>query len=658
MIDYRLQDLLSKGNQLIIKYDSGTITNNEIYSEKFSLEESICSNESLKFGGCEASSIRFTISNSGISLKNKWLQVTFFLKNQETEYNIGYFKVISDKLDANKKTREIVAYDKMYDIVNCEISKFYNGLLFPITVKSFREQLFEFLECEQRDVELPNDDELICATPLYDSLFGGDVLRDICEINGCFGKIGKDGIFDYVFLEQETSAEIKTQHYSPSNLKYEDFTTQKIDGITLTQGNAETDFFFNPNDGDNLYTIETRALYFGENEKNVNRILERIYDIIGGIEYVPFSVKCTGVVDRGCGQKIKIHTTAGEIDSYIFERSLSGIQSLRDSITTNGTEIYEKRQVSSSRAVYYANKQITDIYKNNFYSYTFTNALQYSFSSTREYIIEFNVAATSNTDVIFLATIPIELDMDGEIIIRYYVDAKEDTDSTLRQYLHQGMNAVTISNFLSMGENDRLTLLVSAETAYTESVQRKQEARITSIENYIQTGEYTETEIDQTIPTAQIRKWGIKAVLFAKGLAGTASWDGTLNFAETMGKIAIQQIDSKMTKASLDILYPEMNTSNIGIVIGKISLQQIGLVGFSESIGMEQMVTNYTFEPKKAKNYTFNADYVGVDESYHLQTAYKVTSIAVEIDNGSMCSLTLRTDDKATIESVVIESEL
>lgn len=54
------QDSVEK--QLIIEYDGGTITNNELYSESFELTESLCSDNQLKFGSCEGGALKINHS--------------------------------------------------------------------------------------------------------------------------------------------------------------------------------------------------------------------------------------------------------------------------------------------------------------------------------------------------------------------------------------------------------------------------------------------------------------------------------------------------------------------------------------------------------------------------------------------------------------------
>ena len=79
MVDYTNFDLYTEetvDKQLVISFDGGTITNEDLHQEEFELTESLCSDSQLTFGSCEASEVKFRISNVFTSLKDKWLTIT------------------------------------------------------------------------------------------------------------------------------------------------------------------------------------------------------------------------------------------------------------------------------------------------------------------------------------------------------------------------------------------------------------------------------------------------------------------------------------------------------------------------------------------------------------------------------------------------------
>ena len=217
MVDYEYSNLFQQSSvykQLIIETDdkSVRITNNELHQQKFELEESLCSENQLRFGSCESSLIKFTVSNIFSSLKNKWINVSMVLDNNTNNpFLIGRYKVYSDIPTADKSFREITGYDELYDIINTNMADWYNSLTFPLTLKEFRNSFFNYIEVEQEEVELINDSMNIEKTIDTDELSGKDIICSICEINGCFGHIGRNGKFVYIILAQ------KAEGLFPSN---------------------------------------------------------------------------------------------------------------------------------------------------------------------------------------------------------------------------------------------------------------------------------------------------------------------------------------------------------------------------------------------------------------------------------------------------------
>ena len=150
MVDYEYSNLFQQSSvykQLIIETDdkSVKITNNELHQQKFELEESLCSEHQLNFGSCESSSIKFTVSNIFTSLKGKWITVSMILDNHTNNpFQIGRYKVYSDIPNGDKSYREVTAYDSLYDIINSNVSDWYNALTFPLTLKEFRDSFFNY----------------------------------------------------------------------------------------------------------------------------------------------------------------------------------------------------------------------------------------------------------------------------------------------------------------------------------------------------------------------------------------------------------------------------------------------------------------------------------------------------------------------------------
>lgn len=360
MVDYSLQDLFYAPNvdkQLIITTDDGsvTITNTELHQESFELTESLCSESELTFGACEAAVVKFTISNVFTSLKDKWITVKMVLDgNSSNPFIFGHYKVVSDKPTADRTKREIEAYDALYDIINADVVGWYNGIL-PntetyVTLKQFRDSFFSHFGITQKGIMLANDDMTTSRTVDADELSGSQVLNAICEINGCLGRIGRTGQFEFTYLENASPITISKNHYISAD--YQDYMVLQIDKLQIRQD--EDDIGSIVGTGSNTYVIENNFLVYGKDAAQLKAIATNVFNRIKGITYRPAEISSAGNPCIEVGDAIKLSTKYAELTTYVLERSLKGVQALTDSFIAQGEQL-RTTQINSS------NKSITQL---------------------------------------------------------------------------------------------------------------------------------------------------------------------------------------------------------------------------------------------------------------------------------------------------------
>lgn len=374
MIDYVNRELFHKGSvrkQLLIQFDDTTITNNRIYQEGFELLESLCSQDSLKFGCCEASQLKLKIRNEYETLIDKWLDVSLVINNDtENPLQIGKFKANSCELSGDKKYVNITAYDAMYDIINMDVVSWYDSLTFPLTLKEFRDNFFEYVGFEQEDIVLTQDSMIVDKTIEADELSGLTVISAICEINGVFGHINRQGKFVYVSLIPKQDELYPDDELYPSDelypiefatdenvqayetyvsCEYEDFETEYISSLQIRQ--EADDIGVIVGDGSNRYVVEDNFLVYGKEIDDLTEIAEALYEKIREVQYRPFKGVAQGNPCIEVGDAIVFYTRNMDVESYVFERTLKGIQSLRDTFEAKGTIEYEDEVNSTHRDV-------------------------------------------------------------------------------------------------------------------------------------------------------------------------------------------------------------------------------------------------------------------------------------------------------------------
>ena len=350
------------------------ITNTELHEDKFELSESLCSEKELKFGACEASVVKFTISNIFQSLKGKWITVKITPKGADAPYQIGRYKVYSDKPAADRKSRDVEAYDALYDVLNADMAAWYNSLTFPMTLKAFRDAFFQHFGIEQEEISLVNDNMTVEKTieitgssadgsTIGEALSGKTVLSCICEINGCFGHIGRDGKFHYISLDQEMQGLYPRNDLYPADdlyprdphsqpigrsfyisAKYEDYLVKSIDKLQINE--KENDIGVIVGTGSNGYNIEGNFLVYGKGSDELRGIANNVFGKIMNLVYRPYSADCKGNPCLEVGNSIRFNTKYELIETYILKRTLKGIQALRDAISADGEE-YRTKKVNS-----------------------------------------------------------------------------------------------------------------------------------------------------------------------------------------------------------------------------------------------------------------------------------------------------------------------
>lgn len=359
MVDYEYSNLFQQSSvdkQLIIETDDKTvkITNNELHQQKFELEESLCSENQLKFGSCEASSIKFTVSNIFTSLKDKWINASMVLDNHtDVPFKIGKYKVYSDVPSGDKSYREVTAYDALYDIINTNMGAWYNALIFPLTLKEFRDSFFNYFGIEQEEIALVNDSMLIEKTIETDELSGKDIICSICEINGCFGHIGRDGKFIYIILTQKAEGLFPSNELYPEDslypiekksetfrenryisCEYEDYEVQPISKVQIRQ--EENDIGAISGDGTNCYVVQDNFLVYGKSASELQEIADNLYYVIKSISYISFRAVLSGNLCLEVGDAVQFNTRRKIVNSYILQRKITGIQTLKDSFSASG----------------------------------------------------------------------------------------------------------------------------------------------------------------------------------------------------------------------------------------------------------------------------------------------------------------------------------
>lgn len=382
--------------QMLISVDGTKIAfdNSMIESEAFEMDESLCSESELKFGSCEANSVKFTVHDSPGSIVGKNITITETVDGDtENPFQYGKYKVYSDVPSSDRSKRQITAYDAMYDIINADVKAWYSELSFPMTLKAFRDSFFAYLGIAQVETSLVNDsmtvNKTIVATQTDDSsavteesaISGKKVVTAICEINGCFGNINREGKFEYVFLKAITSALYPAEDLFPAdNVFPSDANTESMTGHYITfdyedfQSKAITQLEIKTSEDNagaivgtagNNYSITGNFLVSDKTGAELEQIANNLLPVMKQAAYTP--IKSCTTVGNPCleiGNPIRFNTSREIVETYILQRTLTGVQSKRDSISAQGTQTHSAKVNSIRDAIESVQKRTNKLERN------------------------------------------------------------------------------------------------------------------------------------------------------------------------------------------------------------------------------------------------------------------------------------------------------
>ena len=325
------------------------VDKDQISSESFVLEQAVCDTSDLKFGECSAARLEIVVNDVNMDVTGK--EFTLSIEVGDYEMMLGIYKVASFVRQADVSKKKIVAYDRMLNF-DVDVSAWYRGLTFPMTLKQYRDSLCEFIGIKQNEVALPLDDMEVTRSIDPSKLSGRDAMKAICEINGCFGQIDITGRFKYVFLGASglfpseelypaddlfpSQLEGETlSHYNPSGTTYEDFLTYGIDKVQIRQ--EEGDVGASYGRGTNAYTIQGNFLVFGKKAEDLLNIAITVHDQISGKVYRPCKIVTQALPWVEPGDGIICYTSDDVIETYCLKRTIKGIQAMMDTFEAAGT---------------------------------------------------------------------------------------------------------------------------------------------------------------------------------------------------------------------------------------------------------------------------------------------------------------------------------
>ena len=348
-------DVAHKEIEIRIPEADITLSNEDIVSDSLELKEAIESSGNLSFQGCIAASLKvecFTLVDD--TLEGMWIEADIVADNTQTiPLFRGYISEVTNQTH-EEFTTVIRAYDALYKINNTDVTSWYNGLSFPMTVQAFRNSFFNRVGVTQVADYLTNDGITIQKTIEDKVIMGAKIIKAICQINGRFGRISRTGRFEYVHLTEAAEAlypaedlypdddiypsdenavdNVLKAHYSA--ISFENYRVASIDKVQVIDKSGQ--IAASAGSGTNIFTLKDNPLVWGLSSANLQAVARNLYNTVQGLWYTPSEVKCVGLPYVECGDFVLMSARLSIIRSYVLSRTLKGIQAITDSFKAPG----------------------------------------------------------------------------------------------------------------------------------------------------------------------------------------------------------------------------------------------------------------------------------------------------------------------------------
>lgn len=337
-----------------IAYDGGVLTEKDLFSAQIEIRQSIMSSDTLRFGGCEASSMTFSVFNDGRSFLGQELNVSVECEGRTSRF--GFFIVKEEELASDRESRKVTAYDALYDILNRDCAAWYNNFFNDgaVTMRQFRDGFFAWLGIQQAEESLIFDGLSVSKVYDVEAITCGTILKSLCEINGVFGRINEAGLFEYVSLEEtheglhphdglfpgaglnpySGSGFTKIEANEYINASFADYKVEQIDKVQIRA--EEADIGGIAGTGENAYIIQGNMFMLGKDAEALGNVAQALLNKIGVVTYKPSNIKAFYDDEFRMGDAISYDTRHGSVITYILNRVISGVQSMRATYSAEG----------------------------------------------------------------------------------------------------------------------------------------------------------------------------------------------------------------------------------------------------------------------------------------------------------------------------------
>ena len=170
-----------------------------------------------------------------------------------------------------------------------------------------------------------------------------EIVTGLFELYGAFGMTGRNGGISKHVLDDSSPYSMPRSQYS--ELWFDEYDVSAIGQIIydFNGSDGSETYMLRLGTGQSVYDLSGNAILAvipTTQAEAAEMITTYFVPNIGGVDFTPIELSAKGLPWLEVGDAVEVITEDGEtVLSYILERTLSGIQSLRDEITSTGGEL-------------------------------------------------------------------------------------------------------------------------------------------------------------------------------------------------------------------------------------------------------------------------------------------------------------------------------
>lgn len=323
-----------------------------ITAGSMNLEEVLCDGE-LEIGAAYAN--KFEAQLYGLNHDVTGYTITVY--NNYDPSNRQYIftgKIDSSKTDNKNGYRDIIAYDKMYEVRDIDVGPWWTSFWQNRTtasLKTIRESMCSYVGLTSPTVILPNDSMSFSKpgtgtdydAPALTSVKFNVLLRMICELQMCCPNISRRGALEFIQLGQNnpTVQSVDTE-YDKNSAEFEDFITAQPTGFSVYSSSSDLSQIVpsDPSINTNPYPISGNVFLLSVSASTAATTLSNLVSYVSRLQYMPATIPMivskigAGSTDTTLGTIISTVQRGSDVNHIILAQTFSGAQLVDQTINS------------------------------------------------------------------------------------------------------------------------------------------------------------------------------------------------------------------------------------------------------------------------------------------------------------------------------------